>query len=465
VILIPVQDCKDKGQDGKSWGPNGKCYLHDGSEEGIKKAIEKAVAQGLAEGGGKLANTQGELTLEYLKSFYDAVMSHPGIWNQIKDDIHVQARGSAGGKLKGTKQDLFDGAVMIKGQNAAFLDGDILETPEYFDVPTVFAKEGVFTGTNGIPTLKKYDVLKVNAPRFLGVPITEKHLETDTLRPDDRWLGHAISATPRDDKRDIFGISRYYKKDLLPDEIGKIQNRQFPDASPGYFTITKSETGEFGGKHYDAVEEGPYNVVEYANFFSGTKGACSREMGCGPFQNSAEIDELISSPPSLKLEDGVVKKRCPKLKNEADQMAEDEIKTKLEQTEKLLNSANEKVASLETEMEKLKNAALEVETLKASVKALGDEFKVKNAAEVKAREDANKGEFKKLLNAAATTEVDTLWDQVKVLGPMDFEQWKITNSSKLLTEAEKRTPAGKKQMDAAGDLREAAHSALAKVGA
>ena len=462
MIPIPVQDCTEGGKSGKRWGDAGKCYIHDGSDEGIKKAIEKAVAQGLAEGGGKLSNAKGELTPEYLKAFYDAVMAHPGIWQQIKDDIHVTSRSSAGGQLKGTKQDLFDGAVMIKGQNAAFLDGDILETPEYFDVPTVFAKEGVFTGTNGVPTLKKYDVLKANAPRFLGVPITEKHLETDTLRPDDRWLGHAISAAPRDDERDIFGISRYYKKDLLPDEIGKIQNRQFPDASPGYFTITKSETGEFGGKHYDAVEEGPYNVVEYANFFSGTKGACSREMGCGPYQNA---QALIDSPPGLELVDGRVRKRCPRLKNEVSQMAEDEIKTKLEQTEKLLNSANEKVTFLETEMEKLKNAALEVETLKASVKALGDEFKVKNAAEVKAREDANKGEFKKLLNAAATTEVDTLWEQVKVLGPMDFEQWKITNSAKLLTEAEKRIPAGKKQMDAAGDLREAAHSALAKVGA
>ena len=146
-------------------------------------------------------------------------------------------------------------------------------------------------------------------------------------------------------------------------------------------------------------------------------------------------------------------------------MAEDEIKTKLEQTEKLLNSANEKVTSLEAEMEKLKNAAVEVEALKKSVASLTDEFKIKNAAEVAATEAVQKAEFKKNLNAAAATEIDAIWLEVKGMNPAQYDAWKVTNSAKLLTEAEKRTPAGKKQMDAAGDLREAAHSALAKVGA
>lgn len=408
-----------------------------------------------------------EVSPEYLKAFHKFVTGHPLIYDQVKAEIHKRARGSAGGQAKARKaheedfglEDIEDhllaGEGPLKVTNAAHIEGEILETDEYFDVPTVFAKEGVFVGTNGVPTLKRYDVLKASAPRFLGVPITDKHLETDTLRPDDRWLGHAISATPRDDKRDIFGISRYYKKDLLPDEIGKIQNRQFPDASPGYFTITKRETGEFEGKKYDAVELGPYNVVEYANFFSGTRGACSQEMGCGPYQNAAAPDlfeDLMKAPASHVLVDGKLKKRCPKLQNEADKM--EEIETLKTEFSKQLNAANEIIAGLTGQISEL---TAKLDGLVTEHKQLNEAFTSKATAEATAAEAAHKEAFKKQLNAAAATEIDALWGEVRDMNPATYEAWKITNSAKLLTEAEAKTLAGKKTLNSA-DVVEAARA-------
>lgn len=401
------------------------------------------------------------------------------IFDQVKAEIHKRARGSAGGQARakraleggGEDIDLEDmlGHDMdespVKATNAAHVEGDILETDEYFDVPTVFTKEGVWTGTNGIPTLKTFDALKASAPWFVGTPITPKHIETDTIRPDDRRLGHVISATAREDKRDLFGISRYFKSLLTDDEQTKLKNRQNLDGSPGYFTPVRSEAGDFGGKNYQAVEVGPYVVTEYATFFDGTHGACSSADNCGPFQNAKgkkkdPIEELLKAPPSLELDkNGNVRKRdCPKSKNEANKMTEE--------MEKKLNSALEEITSLKSELEKLKNAApVDIKPIEAKVADLETKFANKTKIEDEAKESAYKDEFKKSLNAAAATEIDTLWPVVKDMNPMQYEGWKFTNSSKLLTEAEKKQATGKKMTnssDLVASARAKADAALFK---
>jgi len=189
-----------------------------------------------------------ELSIEYLTAFHKAVKSHPHIYSLLKEEIHRRARGSAGGQIKARKAHESDDtdleledlamhleadASPIKVTNAAQIEGDIIETDEYFDVPTVFTREGVWTGTNGIPTLKTFEALKASAPWFVGAPITPSHIETDTIRPDDRRLGHVVSAIAREDKRDVFGISRYYKSLLTEEEQAKIKNRQDIDGLPG----------------------------------------------------------------------------------------------------------------------------------------------------------------------------------------------------------------------------------------
>lgn len=409
--------------------------------------------------------SEKEYSTDYLKAFHKFVTGHQLIFDQVKAEIHKRARGSAGGTAKakraleggGEEFDLEDitehleGESPVKVTNAAHIEGDILETDEYFDVPTVFTKEGVWTGTNGIPTLKTFEALKASAPWFVGTPITPNHIETDTLRPDDRRLGHVISATAREDKRDVFGISRYFKSLLNEDEITKLQNKQNLDGSPGYFTPTRSEAGDFGGKQYQAIEIGPYVVTEYATFFDGTHGACSSDDNCGPFQNAKgkkkdPIEELMKAPPSLEIVDGNVRlRKCPKQKNEADRMTEE--------MEKKLNSAAEKIALLEAELEKLKNAApIDIKPIETKIADLETKFANKAKIEDEARDAIQKAEFKKSLNAAAATEIDTLWGEVKDMNPMQYESWKFTNSSKLLTEAEKKATTGKKMANADGDL-------------
>lgn len=397
-------------------------------------------------------------SFDYLKAFHKFVKGHAMIYDQIKAEIHKKARGSAGGQARAKRalegggdeeidlEDIMEGETPVKVTNAAYVDGDIIETEEYFDVPTVFTKEGVWTGTNGVPTLKTFEALKASAPWFMGAPITPTHIETDTIRPSDRRLGHVISATAREDKRDVFGVSRYYKSLLTDDEQTKIKNRENVDGSPGYFTPVRSETGDFDGKQYQAVEIGPYVVTEYATFFDGTHGACDSASGCGPFQNAKSKKDEIKSDDKLVLDKNGKVTKCPKKqKNEADQMTEE--------LEKKLNSATTEIESLKAELEKLKNAApVDIKPLEDKIADLSTKFENKAKTEGEAKEAAYKEAFRKQLNAAASTEIDALWPIVKDMNPMQYEAWKFTNSGKLLTEAEKKAATGKKLTDAAGDL-------------
>jgi len=410
------------------------------------------------------------MSVEYLRAFHKFVSSHPHIYGAVKEEIHKRARGSAGGQAKarraleggGEEIDLEDmlehplDESPVKATNAAHIEGDILETDEYYDVPTVFAKEGVWTGTNGIPTLKTFEALKASAPWFVGTPITPKHIETDTIRPNDRRLGHVISATAREDKRDVFGISRLYKNLLTSEENEKVANRQNLDGSPGYFTPVRSETGVFGDKQYQAKEIGPYVLGEYAMFFDGTRGACSSDDECGPFQNAKgkKKDEPEQTDKLVLDKNGNVRKRCPKLKNEADQMVEEVGAVRAELT-KQLNAANEIITAQAGQISEMKKV---LDGLVADHKTLNEAFSGKVAAEDAAKTIAFKTEFKKELNAAAATEYETLWDEVKSLNPVEFKAWKTTNAAKLLNEAERKEATGKKVTDAAGDLVSAARA-------
>lgn len=435
------------------------------------------------------ASSDNEPTYEYLKAVWKALKEHPHVLDQIKDDIHKFARASAGGQLKGAKSggtsdakdtndtndndndgDAGDKTLQAaKSFNAAELLPDIVETDEYFDIPTVFAKEGVFTGTDGIPVLRTYETLKANAPRFLGVPLTDTHLLTDTLRPTDRWLGHSISATARDDHRDVFGVSRYFKKELNTQEIERIRNKEFPDASPAFFTSRKPENGEFQGKKYNAVEVGPLVVTEYANFFEdkgfGTKGACPRTDGCGPYQHAA----FDSHDPALTGKEG------------GDMTETDLIETDQTETEPAAPDVNELTERL-TNLEKVLNSGTlpngkEIESIRADLNQVKDEMKNFNSAvkvltdmqtkEAVAIEAANKAEFGKMLNAANGPDVPEVFDKNWADAKGDILGWRIRNPEKLLNAAPKGSLNGKSLnagVTAEEAAKAAAHAALAKVG-
>jgi hypothetical protein len=461
---MPIQECQLEGKSGFSYGPEGMCYVHDGSDEGKKAARAKAEKQGQAIEISKHMDAGGEPTYEYLKKVWQLLMAHPGIWSQIKDEVHLQARGSAGGQRKAMKMGEF-----IKSENAAFIDGDYIETEEYIDAPTVFAKEGIFTGSNGKATLKRYETLKASLPRFLGAAATPKHINTDTLRPDDRWLGHAVNVTARDDKRDIFGYTRYYKSNLTTDELSKIREKQYPDGSIGFFTPIKSETGEFNGQQYEAEELGPYVITEYATMFDGTKGACTREQGCGPFQNSAVVDEFgIERVDVLRLIDGRIRK-CPlKSLNQSgdiDTMDESELKKLLNETVKTavkegMGDLPERVAALEKEKNEAPKLAEDptIKTLIATVGQLAESVKLVNAAlpdikAFKADQEAaklatQKAAFAKHLNAAhqptgkPDDEFEKVWNAASA-DPLGRDVWLANHPEVKVADVAQRDFAGK----------------------
>lgn len=404
-----------------------------------------------------------ELSMEYLTAFHKAVKSHPHIYDMLKEEIHKRARGSAGGQVRARKaseaqeedfelEDIVSHLAdesPVKATNAAYMEGEIVETDDYFDVPTVFTREGVWTGTNGIPTLKTFEALKESAPWFIGAPITPKHIDTDTIRPSDRRLGHVVSAIAREDKRDVFGISRYYKSLLNEDETTKLHNRQKIDGSPGYFVPIANESGEFGGKPYQAKEIGPYVVLEYASFFDGTRGACSSDDNCGPFQNAKKKDDFPKSDDKLILDDGKVKKCPKKQKNGEDSMSEE-----------LLKPILDRLDAIDKRIEKFENAKppeVDFSPINSEIESLKEKFANAAKEQDAARDAANKATFGKMLNAAAATEIDTLWQDVKGLSPIEYESWKQTNAAKLLTEMEKKQATGKKQTNG-GDLVEQARA-------
>ncbi len=418
MIFIPIQECQLDGRDGYQFGPEGKCYTHDGTDEGREAAKTKAEEQGRAIESSK--HSDSAPSYEYLKAVYDRVMAHPSIWAQIKDKIRVAARGSAGGQLKAKYA-----SEIIKLENSA---GGIVETEEHIDVPTVFMKEGVWTGADGTPTLKKYENMKPSANWFMGTPITPHHLKTDTARPTDRRIGQIVKSEARDDMRDIAGVSRFFKSQLTSDELEKIRNLQFPGGSAGYFTPRLSETGEFGGKRYQAVELGPYSVGEYAVLFDGTRAACEGVDGCGPYQNSAAVES--DDVPDLE---GGETKPCPlKLKNQGiDDMDSEEFK-------KLLNEAvspvTEAVKGITTRIDALEKQLNEAPKLadQPEFKALEDSVKQLNSAmpdlkQFKDDQEAAKDlkartAFSKLLNAAALEDgkvPDKIWNEAKA-DPIGF---------------------------------------------
>lgn len=400
-----------------------------------------------------------ELSIEYLSAFHRAVKSHPHIYDMLKDEIHKRARGSAGGTIKAKRaseaqegdfelSDLVShlgDEGPVKSANAAPLSGVFSETEDYIDTSVVIAKEGVFTGTDGQPRLKTFNALADSAQWMLGTPITNGHIPGH-VEIDTRKIGQIIEVQARPDTKDVFGKARFFKSLLNEDELSKLKEGNPISGSIGYRTPIKSETGRFNDSEYVGIETGPYVLDEYAILLK-DRAACTPEQGCGVFKNAApKLDDngFPISDNTLKLKDGTVK-ICPKKIKEVNNMTEE--------LEKKLNSAYTEIESLKAEVEKLKNAeppAVDFSPIQSEIDSLKEKF-ANAAKEQDAKRDAEqKAAFGKMLNAAAATELDALWGEVKSLSPIEYESWKQTNAAKLLTEMEKKQATGKKQTNAAG---------------
>ena len=163
----------------------------------------------------------------------------------------------------------------------------IYEDDNVIDVPVVPMREGVFTGSDGVPTLKKFEYFSKDAHWLEGQPILKGHTApTELVTYKHDRIGKLINVMTRPDKKDVVAVARYYKNKLSPDDLAKIKSGIPYDGSIAYTTHTTFEDGEYNGKRYGAIEDGGYHFYHFADLGS-ERGACSHEEGCGFLLNEA----------------------------------------------------------------------------------------------------------------------------------------------------------------------------------
>ena len=163
----------------------------------------------------------------------------------------------------------------------------IYEDDNVIDVPVVPMREGVFTGSDGVPTLKKFEYFSKDAHWLDGQPILKGHTApTELVTYKHDRIGKLTNVMTRPDKKDVVAVARYYKNKLSPDDLAKIKSGIPYDGSIAYTTHTTFEDGEYNGKRYGAIEDGGYHFYHFADLGS-ERGACSHEEGCGFLLNEA----------------------------------------------------------------------------------------------------------------------------------------------------------------------------------
>ncbi|MFA5764648.1 MAG: hypothetical protein WC929_00680 [Bacilli bacterium] len=163
----------------------------------------------------------------------------------------------------------------------------IYEDDNVIDVPVVPMREGVFTGSDGVPTLKKFEYFSKDAHWLDGQPILKGHTApTELVTYKHDRIGKLTNVMTRPDKKDVVAVARYYKNKLSPDDLAKIKSGIPYDGSIAYTTHTTFGDGEYDGKRYGAIEDGGYHFYHFADLGS-ERGACSHEEGCGFLLNEA----------------------------------------------------------------------------------------------------------------------------------------------------------------------------------
>lgn len=251
--------------------------LADGSKTGIaNRYIQKKIIF--------LKNREGfPLTAEQ----DDFVNRHMGSSGNIPE-TSVMSEGDSGEIIL---NEPYEG---IMYNAAPSVPGILNETDEYIDVSVIPMREGVFTGTDGVPTLKLFDEFKNDAHWLEGQAILPTHTgptEIVTYKHDRK--GKLLDVRVRPETKDVIATARYYKSKLSPESIQKIKSGQPYDGSIAYTTNTVPISGDWtapdGSKiHYNAIEKDGYHFYHFAEV---GEGACSVSRGCGFLLNSSEIPE------------------------------------------------------------------------------------------------------------------------------------------------------------------------------
>jgi len=343
--------------------------------------------------------------------------------------------------------------------NAASKGGHILyEDNDIVEVPIVVMKETVTTGNDGIATFKPYENFKDDAHWLTGMPVLKGHTRPDEIVTyKHKRIGQILNVRARDDKRDVVGKVRYFKKDLTPEEIARIKGPDSFDASIAYTTDTVPSDGEFHGQKYNAIEgtSKRWHFYHVAELDKG-KGACSEcgiklnsihSIDCNEYnepngvdklsdkidptltdtkQNAADAeDDMIEDEESSEAgktdKTAVCKKnkssaKCKKLMEADKEMTEEVKENSVPSNETITLEAvldTDAVVKLNETIELL---GAEVKTLAGHVNTLMTERESFVQKQNAAKEDADKTAFGMRLNAAARVKLDEHWTGFKSEG-------------------------------------------------
>lgn len=332
------------------------------------------------------------------------------------------------------------------------LGGVLYEDDEIIERATVITRSGTWMGTDGQPRRKTYDQLKDSAKWFEGVPLV-LYAHSDPLGelgPGDRRVGHLRDVRPRDDREDLFAISRFFKEDLTNEEIEHVRTPESINGSPCYRCNHDNIPGvdNFGRSFVD-TESGPYYVYEYAVLFD-QLGACSTADKCGLIANaSPKINDEKNGDAKIQPEnfegDGMVDSTKEPDKDPATQVKPIEIKpTEVKPTEV---KPVEKAAIPAKPTEPLADKGLiellmeRIGKLESLIPGLTGDVKILNERAKDADKDKRQvriGEFAKTLNAAHQKDAEKLYDEAEKVGPT----WIARNRDKLLAMSAPTTKKG-----------------------
>ena len=331
--------------------------------------------------------------------------------------------------------------------------------------PVVLMKEGVFTGTDGMPRMKIFEVFKNSAHWLEGVPITRNHLPADEeVMPDSPRMGQVRSVKVREDSRDVFGIARFFKNKITPEEYTDIKSGKKLDGSICYRCGVEvySEPKLFNGVPYVGSEIGEYVFYHYAIV---REGACSSSDGCGINQNTKGVTMTDGKQEGAEGTPTPVSNLSVKV--ELDDEKVEKILNAAQETEKKLNETIATLQASVTELtekvtvtEKALNEALTtVETLNKERTQKLENAAAEEAAEIEAKKLEG---FKMHLNEAAREKASEYFEEYKKVG----ESWFVDNPDKHMNAAPAGEPMGSQKVviDNYNSALTEAQEALAKVG-
>jgi hypothetical protein len=233
--------------------------------------------------------------------------SHGDSWSSSHEGHSKQAFGFR--RMSAFEDDTSPGGIALVEdvdikQNAAPAGSKIIrEDDQVIEVPVIPMREGVFTGTDGIPTLKQYEHFAPDAHWLEGQPILKGHTgPTELVTYKHDRIGKLVNVQARPDHKDVVAVARYYKDKLSPEDLTRIKSGTPYDGSIAYTTHTSMTDGDYNGSKYNAVEDGGYHFYHFAEV---SQGACSVDKGCGFMLDGAKQN---GGPGSGRHAEGVSKK-------------------------------------------------------------------------------------------------------------------------------------------------------------